>query len=69
MTDYSEAIHPESGDSGLPQEGYFPSGGDKIRVSGIFNGTENGTLNVRGGGLLILPALFVLTDFRMFCLR
>ena len=22
-----------------------------------------------GGGLLILPALFVLTDFRMFCLR
>ena len=22
-----------------------------------------------GGGLLILPALFVLTDFHMFCLR
>jgi hypothetical protein len=39
----------------------------KIRESGIFKGTENGTeLNVRGGGLLILPALFVLTDLHIF---
>ena len=42
----------------------------EIRASGIFNGTENGTeFNVRGGGLLILPALFVLTYFQIFCLR
>jgi len=40
----------------------------EIRASRIFNGTTNGTeLNARGGGLLILPALFALTDFHVFC--
>jgi hypothetical protein len=42
----------------------------EIRGSGIFNGTENGTeINLRRSGLLILPALFVLTDCHIFCLR
>ena len=27
------------------------------------------TIHAQGGGLLILPALFVLTDFHLFCLR
>jgi hypothetical protein len=32
MTDYSEAIHPESGDSGSPQEGLFFFLGEKTEV-------------------------------------